>query len=376
MSDTNKPRRISVGAPVLAGREKDYVLDCLESNWISSQGKYLTRFETEYAKFCGTRFALACCNGTTALHLALMAFGIGPGDEVLVPSLTYIATANAVTYCGARPVFVDSEPRTGNLDPALIEGLVTPRTKGIVVVHLYGHPADMDPIRRVAERHGLFVLEDAAEAHGATYRGRKAGALADAATFSFYGNKILSCGEGGMVTTDRADLAERVELLKGQGMDLNRRYWFTRVGYNYRMTNVAAAIGLAQLEKAEWHFERHHEVARWYRLGLKDCPSIQWQEEEAWATHAHWMVTIFFPGMKAEDRDELRRKLAEAGIETRPVFYPLHILPPYREAHGTRPMPVSEKLGESGINLPSSAALSEDDVAYVCENLKRILATG
>ena len=374
MSEPTKIRQIPVGAPVLAGREKEYVLDCLDSNWISSKGTYLTRFEQEFAAFCGTRYALACCNGTTALHLALMGFGLGPGDEVIVPSLTYIATANAVTYCGARPVFVDSEPRTGNLDPALIEGLITPRTKGIVVVHLYGHPADMDPILAVAKKHGLFVVEDAAEAHGALYRGRKAGSLADAAIFSFYGNKILTCGEGGMVTTDREDLALKMEHIKGQGMDLDRCYWFSIVGYNYRMTNVAAAIGLAQLEKADWHLKRHREIAQWYRAGLKDCPSIQWQEEEPWASHAHWMVTVYFRGMNACDRDGVRQELAEAGIETRPVFYPLHILPPYRDGHGSRPLPVCEKLAESGINLPTSAILGEDDVAYVCENLKRVLA--
>jgi perosamine synthetase len=234
----------------------------------------------------------------------------------------------------------------------------------------------MDPILAVARKHGLFVVEDAAEAHGALYRGRKTGSLADAATFSFYGNKILTCGEGGMVTTDREDLALKMEHLKGQGMDLKRRYWFTTIGYNYRMTNVAAAIGLAQLEKADWHLERHHEVARWYRAGLKDCASIQWQEEEPWAVHAHWIVTIYLPGIQACQRDVIREKLAEAGIETRPVFYPLHILPPYRDGHGSRPLPVCEKLAESGINLPTSAGLSRDDVDYVCENLKRIIASG
>ncbi|MGB8511125.1 MAG: DegT/DnrJ/EryC1/StrS family aminotransferase, partial [Pyrinomonadaceae bacterium] len=223
---------IPVAAPVLAGREKEYVADCMESGWISSSGKYVELFEAAFAKFCGVRHAVACCNGTVALHLALVALGVAPNDEVIVPTLTFVATANAVTYCGARPVFVDSEPETWNLDPAQVEAKITSRTKGIIAVHLYGQPAEMDALRAVARRHGLFLLEDAAEAHGALYKGRPAGSLGDVAAFSFYGNKIIATGEGGMVTTDDDALAARVRLLRGQGMDTERRYWFPVVGYN------------------------------------------------------------------------------------------------------------------------------------------------
>ena len=267
-------RRIPVAAPALVGREREYVLDCMDSTWISSSGRYLERFEAEFAEFCGVRHALACCNGTVAVHLALLAHGVGPGDEVIVPTLTYVASANPIVYCGGRPVFVDAEPRTWNMDPDLIEGAITPRTRGIVVVHLYGHPTDMDPILELADRHGLWVVEDAAEAHGATYKGRIAGSMGSISTFSFYGNKIITTGEGGMVVTDDDRLAARIRQFKGQGQDPTQRYWFPIVGFNYRMTNVAAAIGLAQLERVDWHLGRRREIAGWYREELGDQEGI------------------------------------------------------------------------------------------------------
>jgi perosamine synthetase len=368
-----KPRRIPVASPVLSGREKEYVVDCLDSTWISSTGKYVDQFQSQFAAYCGSEHAVACCNGTVAVHLALLAFGLQPGDEVIVPSLTFIATANAVTYCGATPIFVDSEPLTGNLDPAKLEELITPRTKGVIAVHLFGHPADMDAIRAITDRHNLFLIEDAAEAHGAMYRGRRSGSLGDIATFSFYGNKIITSGEGGMVMTKRKELADKMALLRGQGMDPHKRYWFPIIGYNYRMTNVAAAIGLAQFEKLEWHLERHREVAKWYERGLKDCPKVAWTDEQSWAKHAYWMFVIYLTGRDEAARDDLMRKLAEKGIETRPVFYPLHILPPYQKMHGSRKLPVSERMGATGIALPTWSGLTEEDVDYVCQNLRELL---
>src|SRR5215207_70189 len=340
------PRRqfIPVAAPVLAGREKEYVADCMESGWISSAGRYVELFEAEFAKFCGVRHAVSCCNGTAALHLSLAALGVGPGDEVIVPTLTFVATANAVTYCGARPVFADSEPETWNLDPAQVAAKVTPRTKGIVAVHLYGNPAEMDTLRALASRHGLFLVEDAAEAHGALHRGRRAGSLGDLAAFSFYGNKIIATGEGGMVVTDDDALAARVRLLRGQGMDPERRYWFPVVGYNYRMMNIPAAIGLAQLERAGWHTARRREVAAGYRRLLGNVPGLSWQAERDWARHAFWMFTILLGDEAADGRDRLMARLLEEGVETRPVFYPLHSLPPYREAARGEEFPVAERL--------------------------------
>ncbi len=365
------PKRfIPVAAPVLSGNEKKYVLDCLETNWISSIGKYVEAFESEFARFCGAEHATACCNGTVALHLALMALGIGPGDEVIVPTLTYVATANVVRYCGAEPVFVESEPRAWNIDPSRIEEKITARTRAIIPVHLYGYPADMDPIMDLAQRHRLFVIEDAAEAHGAEYKGRKVGTIGDAGVFSFYGNKVITTGEGGMLVTNDSQLAERARHLKTQGVDPSKRYWHTTIGYNYRMTNLTAAVGLGQLEKISQHLTRRREIAEWYREDLVDC-GLEWQQQEVWAQPIHWMVNVLVEG--GLDRDEVMRRMKDAGIETRPVFYPIHLLPPY-QADGLS-FPVSERIARRGISLPTWSGLTREDISYVSENLAAILQT-
>jgi perosamine synthetase len=354
------------------GREREYVLDCIDSTWISSSGKYITRFETEFAEFCGVRHAISCCNGTVAVHLALLAQGVGPGDEVIVPTLTYVATANPIVYCGAQPVFVDAEPRTWNMDPERVAEAITPRTRGIVVAHLYGHPVDMDPILELAERHGLWVIEDAAEAHGATYRDRIVGSIGSLATFSFYGNKIITSGEGGMVVCDDDDLAALVRQLHGQGQDPNRRYWFPMVGFNYRMTNIEAAIGLAQLERIDWHLSRRREIAGWYREELGEVEGIELSPEASWAQSAFWIVCAVLDEGRFGPRDEVMAVLADAGIETRPFFYPLHTLPMYSAANEGKLFPVADDLGRRGVNLPSSATLTREEVAYVCGHLRAL----
>lgn len=368
-------KRIPVSAPVLAGNERAYVADCMETTWISSNGKYIALFERSFAEFCGVQHALSCCNGTTALHLALLAAGVGPGDEVLVPTLTFVATANTVVYCGAKPVFVDSEPATWNMDPAALESKITRRTKAIIPVHLYGHPADMDPIMAVARKHRLVVVEDAAEAHGAEYKGRRVGSIGDFGVFSFFGNKIVTTGEGGMVVTNNPDYAERVRMLKGQGMDPARRYWFPMIGYNYRMTNVAAAIGLGQMEKVQWHLQRRREVADCYMKRLKGVPAIEWQREQPWGKHVYWMFSVLLRGMGEAQRDMVMRRLAEQGVETRPVFFPMHVLPPYRESAAGGAFPVADGLAACGINLPSWAGLTTEDVHHVCDQLVKCLET-
>jgi perosamine synthetase len=370
MSD---PGFIPVAAPNLGGNEKAYVLDCLESTWISSTGKYLDRFEAEFAEFCGAKHAVACSNGTTALHLALVALGIGPGDEVIVPTLTFVATANAVAYCGGVPVFVDVDAETWTIDPGAVEAKVTPRTKGIIAVHLFGHPADMDALRAIAGRHGLFVLEDAAQAHGSECRGRRAGSLGDIATFSFFGNKIITTGEGGMVTTSDEALAERMRLLRTHGMDPDRRYWHPVIGYNYRMTNVTAAIGLAQLERVQWQLERRQELAAWYREALGRTGVLTCQAERGWARHVWWMFSVLV-NEDAGNRDAIMATLRRRGIETRPFVHPLHTLPPYVEATRGEPFPVSEAIARTGINLPTWAGLSREQVHAVCEQLLECLA--
>jgi perosamine synthetase len=363
-------RELPVAEPALVGRELEYVTDCLESTWISSTGSYIDRFERAFAEFCGVEHAVSCCNGTAALHLALLALGVGPGDEVIVPTLTYVASVNAVRYCGAEPVFVDSENETWNLDPELLAELVTPRTKGILAVHLYGHPCDLDPVLELAEHRGLFVLEDAAEAHGARYKGRRVGSLGDCGMFSFYGNKIITTGEGGMVVSGDAELAARLRQLRGQGQDPRRRYWFPVVGFNYRMTNVAAAIGLGQVERVDWHLGRRREVARWYRDLLDE--SFAFSPEADWAESSYWMSSILVP--EGVERDTVAAALATHGVETRPFFYPVHTLPPYAEPAAGRTFPVAEALAARGLNLPSSATLAREDVEYVCDALRAAVA--
>ncbi|RMF36532.1 MAG: DegT/DnrJ/EryC1/StrS family aminotransferase [Chlorobiota bacterium] len=353
--------RIPVYQPWLCGNEERYVLDCLRSNWISSKGDYIVAFEERFASFIGIRHAISVCNGTVALHVALAALGIGPGDEVIVPTLTYIAPVNAIVYCGATPVFVDSDPQTWQLDPNHVYRRITPRTKAILAVHLYGHPADMGALTTLAREHGLFLIEDCAEALGAYYNAAHVGTFGDIATFSFYGNKTITTGEGGMVVTNDDMLAERVRRLKGQGLAPYREYWHDIVGYNYRMTNIAAAIGLAQLENAPLFLERKRAIAQQYR-SLLTGTSVVMHSEAPNVRHAYWIVTVLAP--TAEDRDRIRAELARHGIETRPTFYPVHTMPMYAQRYERHR--VAESLGLRGINLPSYPALSADAIEEIC----------
>jgi perosamine synthetase len=366
-------KRIPVAAPSLDGREAEYVMECLQSGWISSLGRFIGDFEQAFADYCGVRHAVATNNGTTALHLALVAMGVGPGDEVIVPTLTYIASANTVQYCGATPVFIDNDPTTFNLDPARLERLITPRTKAIMPVHLYGHPVDMEPVLAIARKHGILVVEDAAEAIGARYRGTRTGALADCAAFSFFGNKIITTGEGGMVTTDDDDLAARLRLYRSQGMDPDRRYWFPVVGFNYRMTNIAAAIGLAQLERIDVHLGARRRVAEGYERRLAPLAGrVVAPVAEPWAEHAYWMYTILLGPDARRSRDEIMAALDGLGVETRPAFHPLHTLPPY-EALARGAYPHAMTVGARGLCLPTHAGLSDDDLDRVTTALTEAL---
>jgi perosamine synthetase len=342
----------------------EYVRRCLETTWISSRGDFVPEFERAFAAVCGARHGVAVCNGTAALHTALLAIEVGPGDEVVMPSLTYMATANAVMYCGAQPVFVDSEPGTWNLDPERVLASITPRTKGMIAVHLYGHPADMDALRAIADAHGLFLLEDAAQAHGARYRDRPVGSLGDIATFSFYAGKLITTGEGGMCVTDDRDRAELMRRLRDQGQEPGRRYSATRLGYNYRMTNVAAAIGVAQLECIDWHIARRRTNALRYRERLEGREVLSLQQHEPWGESAEWLTSVILDDSIEIDRDLLMLQLAEQGIETRQLFPPLHAEPVY----APRPpisLPVCERLGARGLSLPSGAELTEAQIDFV-----------
>ena len=365
--------RLPISAPALIGNELRYVTQCLESTWISSRGEFVEAFEEKFAALCGVDHAVAVCNGTAALHLALLALGVSPGDEVVVPSLTYVATASAISYCAAKPVFVDSEPATWNLDPQAVEAAVTPRTVGIVAVHLYGHPADMDALRSIARRHGLFLLEDAAQAHGARYRGNPVGSLGDAGTFSFFGGKLVTTGEGGMVITDDAGLAETARRLRNHGEDPTRRYHVTQLGFNYRLTNVAAAIGLAQLERFDWHVERRRANAARYRSHLEGHPALEMARPAPWVQSVDWLTSVALARVAEDERDRVIAQLDRAGIETRPLFPPVHRQPIYRTRF-TSALPVAERLSALGLSLPSGAGLSNEQIDRVCDTLLHAVA--
>jgi perosamine synthetase len=360
-------KRIPVAETILSGNEQKYVQECLDTGWISGSGKFVNAFEEQFAAFCGAKYGIAVFNGTVALHVALLGLGIGPGDEVIVPDFTYVASPNSVKYCNAVPVFADIDPLTWTLDAEDVARKITPRTKAIMPVHIYGHPTDMQPLLSLAREHDLKIVEDAAEAHGAEYRGKRIGSIGDVATFSFYGNKIISTGEGGMIVTNNEQVARLIRQLKGQGQDLQRRYWFPIIGYNYRMTNIQAAIGLAQFERIDWFIERRIEVAHWYTEYLKDTDLLLPTQAE-WAKNVFWLYSICLPD--GVDRQDVMQQLDEAGIETRPFFYPMHSLPPYYDVKGDQTFPVSTSIAARGINLPSSANLTKGDIAYITDKLK------
>lgn len=363
--------RLPVAAPDLGGREREYLLDAFDSCWISSKGAYLERFEAAFAEYVGVQHALTVSNGTVALHLALAALEIGPGDEVIVPALTYVAVANAVTYVGARPVFVDVSPDDWNLSPGAVEEALTPRTRAVIAAHTYGQPADMEGLRGVCDAADVALVEDAAEALGAELNGRRAGAMGRIGTFSFYGNKTLTTGEGGMVCTNDGDLAARVGVLRNQGNHPTRRYWHDVVGFNYRMTNLQAAIGLAQLERVDAMVGRKREIAERYRDRIRH-PSIRHSTDRPGARSAHWMSCILLTDPLAGRREEFRQRLGESGIETRPFFHPIPTLPPYMEAAAVGDWPIARDLGRRGMNLPSGVGLTDQDIDYVAACVERV----
>jgi|ERR1017187_1871299 perosamine synthetase len=370
----NASTRIPVAAPDLSGSEEHNVLEALRSTWISSTGAFINRFESEFAELCDTKGALAVCNGTVALHLALLGLDVRPGDEVLVPSLTYIATANAVRYVGAEPVFVDVDAETWCIDPKLLEASITRRTKGIIAVHLYGHPADMDAINHVAAVHGLWVVEDAAEAHFARYKGRPTGGLGDLGTFSFYGNKIITCGEGGAVNVNDRHLELRLRTLRGQGMDPQRRYYFPVTGYNFRLTNLAAAILCAQLDRREEILAGRSRVFAAYEELLVGIPGMGFQPIAPWAERAPWLFSITVEAKEyGRSRDELAVLLSEKGIDTRPFFLALHKLPPFREESRRRGevLPLTNALSDAGMNLPTFSALTDSQLEYIAGAIRQ-----
>jgi perosamine synthetase len=358
-----------VAEPDLRGNELKYVSECVTTEWVSSLGKFVGAFEAAIAQQCQRRYALSVCNGTAALHLALATLGIGPGDEVLVPSLTFVATANAVSYTGATPVFVDCEPDYWQIDPALLERAVTSRTKAIIPVDLYGHPCDMDAILAVAKRHNLLVIEDAAEAHGALYKGQPCGALGDMSCFSFYGNKVITTGEGGMILTNDENWYERAKLLRDHAMSPTQRYYHPMIGFNYRLTNIQAALGLAQLERMDEFVAARRRNAALYDERLADVPGITLQKQAPWARNVYWMYSILVDERYGLGREDLMAALRERGVDTRPFFYAIHKMPSHWRDDS---LPVAEDLAQRGINLPSSVKLTEEQIDYVCAQIRAL----
>ena len=355
---------IPVYKPSLDGREKEYVNQCLDSTWISSKGTFIDRFERAFADFVGAQYATTVCNGTIALHLALEAIGISPGDEVIVPTLTYIAPVNMILQVGAKPVFADSLDDSWQIDPEDVKRKITPKTKAVLVVHLYGHCCDMDAISAICRDHDLRLVEDCAEAFGSRYKGRHAGMFGDVATFSFYGNKTITTGEGGMVVAQDAAIMEKAFHLKTQGVSPVRQYWHDVRAYNYRMTNICAAIGLAQLERASEILAQKRQIASWYRTGLAGLP-LSTHDETAGTAHSFWMCSIALH--RGEARDALMESLKRSEIETRPVFYPAHTLP---HCATDESLPVAESLSKRGINLPSYPGLEVKDVDCVVQSIR------
>ena len=362
-------RVIPVSAPLFAGNELKYLTRCIKSGWVSCLGGYVTKFEQKFAAYCGVRYGVTVSSGTTALHLALASLGIKKGDEVILPAFTMVSTANAVAYQGAKPVLVDSQRDTLNIDPEKIEEKITKKTKAIIAVHIYGHPADMDRIMKIARGHKLYVVEDAAEAHGANYKGRKAGSIGDIGIFSFYGNKIITTGECGMLVTNNKRLKERAEYLRDLAFSPERHFWHKELGFNYRMSNLQAAVGLAQLERIEELIAIKRGNAGIYCRYLQDVKGIALPKEALYARSVYWMFGILVEDNFGISKDELRKRLAQKGIETRNFFIPMHLQPIYAGRCKGR-YPVSEELCRKGLYLPSGFNLKEADIRFIAKSIR------
>ncbi len=365
---------IPVCEPDISDREVRYVTEAIKSSWISGTGPYIEKFERLYAqKVSQTKYAVAVNSGTSALHLALVAANIGPGDEVILPSFTMIASVNAITYCGAKPVLVDANPVTWNMDVTAIEKKITKKTRAIMPVHIYGLPVDMDPIRKLAKAYGLWVIEDASEAHGATYKGTRVGALGDMAAFSLFANKIIATGEGGIITTDNRKIADLVRLLRGHAFTPSHHFWHQYVGYSYEMTNLAAAVGFAQVERLPTLIAKRRRNGRMYTKLLSGIDGITLPVEPQGYTNVYWMFGMLIDKKKfGMDRDTLRAHLAKHRIETRTFFVPIHFQPPYYERFVGERYPVSEMLCRDGLYVPSASTLTESEIHRVCRVIRAV----
>ena len=354
--------------PLLTGKEKKYVNDCLEEGWISSLGKYIKKFEDSFSEYIGTKYAISCSSGTTALHLALLSLGIKKDDEVILPALTFVATANAVSYCGAKPVFADSYENSYLIDITDVENKITDKTKAIIAVHLYGNSCEMEQLKNICSKYDLFLIEDNAEALGTKYKNQITGSFGDISCFSFYGNKTITSGEGGMVCTNDTKLANSIKLYKDHGLDIEATEYYTHnvIGFNYRMTNISAAIGLAQLESVNKIIEKKRNIANIYISELENIKNLTLQHVEEDVFSTYWLFSLLCSSY--DERSKLIKHLNAFGIDSRPFFVPLNELEIYKTSD--KSTPISNKLGLRGISLPSYPALEKEDVLYITKTIK------
>lgn len=375
---------IPVNEPLLGVEELANVTETLRTGWISSSGRFIEAFERAWAEYCGMAHGVAVSNGTTALQVAVACLDLSPGDEVILPTFTIISCAQAVVYNGGTPVLVDCEPRTWCMDVDQVEAKITPRTKAIMPVHIYGHPVDMDPIIDLARRHGLLIIEDAAEAHGALYltdRGgakqawKRCGGLGEISTFSFYANKLVTTGEGGMLLTRDASLAERARAMRNLCFRSDRRFYHTELGNNFRLTNIQAAIGLAQVGRIEQTIERKRRMGQAYTKKLSGLDGVQLPVEEPWARQVYWMYGLVLDESTGIDATEMARRLADRGVDTRPFFLGMHEQPVFRKMglFEGEAYPVAERIARQGLYLPSGVGLTDDQIDLVCQAVEEAL---
>jgi|TARA_B110000027_G_C16122555_1_gene304271 perosamine synthetase len=351
--------------PFLSGNEKKYVNDCLDSSWISSKGKYIDLFENSFKDFLNLNHATSVSNGTVALHLALLALNIKEGDEVIVSTLTYIASVNAIKYVNATPIFVDCNSMNWNIDADKIVQKISSKTKAIMAVHLYGASCEMDKLLSICKKHNLLLIEDVAEGFGTKFKDKYAGSFGDVSTFSFFGNKTITTGEGGMVVTKEKELIQKVAYLKSQAVSESREYWHNHIGYNFRMTNICAAIGHAQIENASEILNKKEQIALFYKKELENI-DVEFQVEQKETNHSYWMVSILFEN--EYKKQIIRNRLSKSGIETRPVFFPIHTMPMY---YSKEKFKISDNVSKRGINLPSYPELTQLDIKYICDQIKK-----
>jgi perosamine synthetase len=366
LNQTNVP----LYEPILGNLEKKYVKNCLDTNWISSKGKYVKLFENKFKNFIKTKYAVSICNGTAALHVALLALGITKKDEVITPTFTYIATANSINYVGASVKFVDSKISSWQIDEDKILKSISSRTKAILIPHIYGQTCEMIKIKKICKKNKLFLIEDCAEAFGSYYKNKHVGTFGDVSTFSFFGSKTITTGEGGMVVTNNYKIAKKAEELKMVGNDKDKYYWHNIIGYNYRMTNICAAIGLGQISRAKQILLKKRSIFKIYQKNLKNLP-LYLHEEQSGTTHSYWMISIRLINYRL--RDKLRDHLNKLKIETRPTFYPIHTMPMYFKKVNKNKFPNATLLGRSGINLPSGPTLKINQIQYVCDEIRNFL---